>query len=67
MNIVEAIMAIYTDLKQEDFLLGGSIVLQNDSDGRGDYIREWNHQTYVQPTEEELVQAGWSEKQDYFS
>jgi hypothetical protein len=59
MNIVEAIMAIYPDLKPEDFGLDVAIFLQNDSDDRGDYIREWKHPTYAQPTEEQLLHAGW--------
>ena len=32
----------------------GTIMLQNDSDGNGDYIKEWNHATETQPTQEEL-------------
>ena len=32
----------------------GTIMLQNNSDGKGDYIKEWNHATETQPTQEEL-------------
>jgi len=32
----------------------GKIMLQNDSDGKGDYIKEWNHPTLAQPTNAEL-------------
>jgi hypothetical protein len=32
-----------------------TIRLQNDSDGRGDYIKEWNHPTLSRPTEEQLA------------
>jgi hypothetical protein len=28
--------------------------LQNDSDGRGDYIAKWEHPTLARPTDEEL-------------
>lgn len=56
MSIIEAIKAIYSDLRDDDFET--IIVLQNDSDGRGDYIRKWDHPTYTQPTDEELTQAG---------
>jgi hypothetical protein len=28
--------------------------LQNNSDGKGDYIKEWNHPTFKKPTDEEL-------------
>jgi len=53
-------MALYDKIKSarpnvtdEDFI--DNIVLQNDSDGRGDYIAEWNHPTETQPTAEELA------------
>jgi hypothetical protein len=34
--------------------LYGSIHLQNDSDGKGDYIAKWEHPTLAQPTQEDL-------------
>ena len=34
------------------------IVLQNDSDGRGDYIAKWEHPTLAQPTQEQLDAVG---------
>ena len=30
------------------------VKLQNDSDGRGDYIKEWNISSVAQPTDEQL-------------
>ena len=51
MNLYEKIMALYPELTQEDFLT--TIRLQNDSDGQGDYIKEWNH-TLLKPTDEQL-------------
>jgi hypothetical protein len=51
--LYEKIMAIYPQLEQQDFLT--VIRLQNDSDGRGDYIAEWNHPTLPKPTEEQLA------------
>jgi hypothetical protein len=58
MTLYEKILAIYPELTGEDFMPGrGTIMLQNDSDGRGDYIREWNHPTLAQPTEEQLASA----------
>ena len=39
----------------EDFYPEGTIKLQNDSDGRGDYIASWNHPTESRPTDEELA------------
>ena len=53
MNLYEKIMALYPELTQQDFLT--VIRLQNDSDGKGDYIAEWNHPTLAQPTEEQLA------------
>ena len=53
MNLYEKIMAIYPQLEQQDFLT--TIRLQNDSDGRGDYIAKWEHPTLARPTEEQLA------------
>jgi len=53
MTLYEKIMAIYPQLEQQDFLT--TIHLQNDSDGKGDYIKEWNHPTLARPTDEELA------------
>jgi len=56
MTLYEKILAIYPELTDADFMPSlGTIMLQNDSDGRGDYIREWNHPTLAQPTEEQLA------------
>lgn len=55
MSLYDRIIRIYPDLKMEDFMFaGGTIILWNDSDGKGDYIREWNHPTYPKPTQEQL-------------
>jgi len=51
--LYEKIMAIYPQLEQQDFLT--TITLQNDSDGRGDYISKWEHPTLARPTEEQLA------------
>ena len=50
--LYDKIMALYPSLTQQDFLT--VITLQNDSDGKGDYIKFWNHPTLKQPTQEEL-------------
>ena len=51
MTLYEKIITVYPQLTSEDFIpIKGLIVLQNDSDGRGDYIKEWNHPTLPQPT-----------------
>jgi len=52
MNLYEKIMTIYPELTQQDFLT--VIQLQNDSDGKGDYIKEWSH-TLPKPTDEQLT------------
>ena len=55
MTLYEKIITLYPELTSEDFSpMGGTIALQNDSDGRGDYIREWNHPTLSPPTQEQL-------------
>jgi hypothetical protein len=50
--LYDKIMALYPELNDEDFRT--VIRLQNDSDGRGDYIAAWNHPTLPRPTEEQL-------------
>jgi hypothetical protein len=55
MTLVEKIKAIYPTLTDADFHIdSGTIHLQNDSDGRGDYIAAWNHPTLPRPTDEQL-------------
>jgi hypothetical protein len=50
------IISIYPELTIQDFSpISGTIMLQNDSDGKGDYIKEWNHPTLARPTDEELA------------
>ena len=52
MTLYDKIIALYPQLEQQDFLT--VIRLQNDSDGKGDYIAEWNHPTLPKPTQEQL-------------
>jgi hypothetical protein len=54
MTLYEKIISLYPELATYDFL-NGEIRLQNDSDGKGDYIKEWNHPTLPKPTEEQLA------------
>jgi hypothetical protein len=54
MTLYEKIISLYPSLDGFDFA-SGVITLQNDSDGRGDYIAAWNHPTLARPTDEELA------------
>jgi hypothetical protein len=49
----EKIIALYPSLIAQDFLT--VITLQNDSDGKGDYIAKWEHPTLAKPTAEQLA------------
>ena len=57
MSLVDKIKKIYPSLTSEDFdFIGkGTIMIQNDSDGKGDYIKEWNHPSLSKPTDEQLA------------
>jgi hypothetical protein len=55
MTLYEKIKAIYPELQDADFM--DTIRLQNDSDGKGDYIKEWNHPTLARPTDDQLKGA----------
>ena len=55
MNLIQKIKQIHPLLTDADFMpITGTIMLQNDSDGKGDYIKSWNHPTLTKPTEEQL-------------
>jgi hypothetical protein len=49
--LYDKIIAIYPQLEQQDFMT--TIRLQNNSDGKGDYIAKWEH-TLPRPTDEQL-------------
>ena len=49
--LYEKIKQLYPELEDKDFLT--VITLQNDSDGKGDYIAKWEH-TLPRPTDEQL-------------
>ena len=53
MTLYEKIKAIYPNLNDQDFRT--VINLQNNSDGKGDYIAKWEHPTLARPTDEELA------------
>jgi hypothetical protein len=50
--LYDKIKSIYPALTDRDFLT--VITLQNDSDGKGDYIAKWEHPTLPRPTQEQL-------------
>jgi len=55
MTLSEKIKSIYSSLTDADFEpIKGTILLQNDSDGNGDYIKFWTHPTLTQPTQAQL-------------
>ena len=55
MTLYEKIKSIYPELTNQDFMT--VITLQNDSDGKGDYIAKWEHPTLAKPTDAELEAA----------
>ena len=58
MTLPEKIKSIYPSLTDADFSpMLGTILLQNDSDGKGDYIAKWEHPTLPKPTDEQLGAA----------
>jgi hypothetical protein len=54
MTLLEKIIAIYPELATYDFARS-DIILENASDGKGDYIAKWEHPTLAKPTDEELA------------
>jgi len=58
MTLYDKIKSIYPNLTDADFSPSvGTILLQNDSDGKGDYIAKWEHPTLPRPTDEQLGAA----------
>jgi hypothetical protein len=54
--LYDKIKALYPELTNADFNdIRGVITLQNDSDGKGDYIAKWEHPTLAKPTAEQLA------------
>ena len=55
MTLYDKIKSIYPELTDADFNpMQGTIQLQNDSDGQGDYIAKWEHPTLTRPTQTQL-------------
>jgi len=53
MTLYNKIKTLYPELTERDF--DTVITLQNDSDGKDDYIAKWEHPTLARPTEEQLA------------
>lgn len=56
MTLVEKIKAIYPELTGLEF--STVIEVRDDSDGKGQYLANWNHPTLPRPTEQQLKNAG---------
>jgi hypothetical protein len=54
MNIVEKIKSIYSQLSDNDFSPHGTIMVQDNSDGKPPYIAKWEHPTLSKPSDEQL-------------
>jgi hypothetical protein len=58
MTLPDKIKQLYPELTDDDFNPStGTIRLQNDSNGRGDYIAKWDHPTLAKPTDKQLGAA----------
>jgi hypothetical protein len=58
MGLYEKILNIYPDITVEDTLPPKDyFMLQDDCDGRGEYIARWAHPVYPEPTQEQLDAA----------
>ena len=57
MALIDQIKSIYPTLTDADFWPNGTIHLQNDSNGLGDYIKSWTNSN-PQPTAEQLAATG---------
>jgi hypothetical protein len=56
MTLYEKIIALYPELTDADFdPIEGTIMMQDNSDGKGAYIANWEHPTLAKPTDEELA------------
>jgi hypothetical protein len=52
--LYDKIKQLYPSLTDNDFTT--VITLQNDSDGKGDYIAKWEHPTLPRPTDDVLYE-----------
>ena len=52
----EKIKKVHSDLTDNDMnpMWGGTITLQNNTDGKGDFIAKWEHPSLSMPTQSQL-------------
>ena len=53
-QLTTKIKKVHPSLSDDDLRNDDYIVLQNDSNGRGDYIAKWKHPTLAKPTQSQL-------------
>lgn len=55
-TLAERLKKLEPSLTDRDFspTIDGTIILQDDSDGKGAYIKSWNHPTITRPTDDEI-------------
>lgn len=55
-TLVERLKKLQPSLVDRDFspTVDGTIILQDDSNGKGAYIASWNHPTINRPTDDEI-------------
>ena len=53
-QLVTKIKKVHASLSDDDLNNPKIIVMQNDLDGRGDYIKSWKHPSFAKPTQEQL-------------
>ena len=57
-DLAKKIKKVHPSIADDDFLVGtGTILLQNNLDGKGDFIAEWNHSSLSKPTQSQLDSA----------
>ena len=55
LSLSQKIRKLYPSLTSNDFdPETGTILLRNDSDCKGDYIKSWNHPSLSKPTQSQL-------------
>ena len=57
MTLLEQIIAAFPELKESKLFGNGTITLQNDSDGTGDFIKEWNYSKPIPDDLKEYLRA----------